>query len=228
MKNGLLLVVCFAVFLSGCGDRKEVEELKGENRSLRSSLRKVQDQVNRAQEIDRRLGFLTSRLRGIKARLVTNLGDIELKFYPERAPIHCFNFIARAESGFYDNTQFHRVIPRFMIQGGDPNSKDRDPYNDGQGDPICAIPHEFNDLSHRRGVLSMARAPEKSAGAGSQFFIVHADSPHLDREYTAFGEVTKGMDVVDRIATAATHTDDPRLANRPIESVVIQAIRVYR
>ena len=144
------------------------------------------------------------------------------------APVHVFNFVARAESGFYDNTQFHRVIPGFMIQGGDPNSRDDNKLNNGQGGPLTMIPHEFNSTRHERGILSMARVSDKTAGAGSQFFIMHADRFHLDNEYTAFGRVTSGMDVVDRIAEVEKHTDEPRLRDHPVNPVVIRTIEVYK
>ena len=235
MKNWFFIFLYLIVSLIGCGDGKEIErltllekQLKRESQSLRNSLREVQSQMIFAQKLTQRMNFLVSELQGIHARIETNLGDIELKFYQDHAPIHCFNFILRAESGFYENTLFHRVIPGFMIQGGDPNSKDLNPYNNGQGSPICSIPHEFNDMPHKRGVLSMARTSDKSIGAGSQFFILHKNSPQLDRGYTAFGEVLQGMSVVDKIATAETHKNDPRSINYPVKPVVIQKIKVYK
>lgn len=223
--------VLFGVFLliAGCGgsgmeDLKQAnEKLNNENRSLKSSLNKAQNQIKRSGETGKRMLFLANQIRGVKARIVTNMGDIELKFHPEKAPVHCLAFITRAESGFYDNTRFHRVIANFMIQGGDPNSKDDDPSNDGMGGPLVHIPHEFNDTKHVPGILSMARISDVSAGAGSQFFIMHGASPNLDNQYTAFGEVTEGMDVVDKIATAETAPGD-----RPVKSVVIKRIEVFR
>ena len=218
MNKYLLLALTFALSHPGCGDKEQMETLAQQNREIKEEIRALKQEVGK-------LGFLASRMVGIKARIETNLGDIGLKLFPEKAPIHCLAFLTRAESGFYDNTQFHRVIPGFMIQGGDPNSKDSDPANDGLGGPLVTIPHEFNDVRHMRGVLSMARVSDKSAGAGSQFFIVHANSSHLDGQYTAFGEVTRGMDVVDRIAAVETH---PRLKDHPLKPVVIRAIQVSR
>lgn len=211
--------------LSSCGNSEELERLQRTNSELRSQNRQLQQQVNNLKENEERLKFLTDRMQGISARIITNHGNIELEFLPDRAPIHCFNFITRAESGFYDGTKFHRVIPGFMIQGGDPNTKDDDRTRYGQGGPIVPIPHEFNRTNHEPGVLSMARTADKSAGAGSQFFIMHGRSPNLDNEYTAFGRVTDGMDVVNAIASVET---SPQYRDQPVEHVVIERIEVFR
>ena len=140
------------------------------------------------------------------AVITTKFGDIELKFFPDVAPGHVKNFIDLAQSGFYDGTTFHRVIPGFMIQGGDPNSKDSDKSKHGMGGPGYTIKAEFNSTPHKRGILSMARAGHPDS-AGSQFFICVADAFFLDNQYTAFGQVVKGMDVVDKIV------NEPRDAN---------------
>ena len=129
----------------------------------------------------------------------TNLGNIEIKLLPELAPEHVRNFVKLAQSKFYDGTLFHRVIPGFMIQGGDPNTKDTNLKSQwGMGGPGYNIKAEFNSRSHLRGIISMARSQDRDS-AGSQFFIVTSDSTFLDREYTVFGEVTDGMDVADKI-----------------------------
>ena len=129
----------------------------------------------------------------------TNLGNIEIKLLPELAPEHVRNFGKLAKSKFYDGTLFHRVIPGFMIQGGDPNTKDTNLKSQwGMGGPGYNIKAEFNSRSHLRGIISMARSQDPDS-AGSQFFIVTSDSTFLDREYTVFGEVTVGMDVADKI-----------------------------
>ncbi len=129
----------------------------------------------------------------------TNLGTIKFKLLPELAPEHVRNFVQLAQSGFYDGTLFHRVIPGFMIQGGDPNTKNPDLKSQwGMGGPGHNIKAEFNSRSHLRGIISMARSQDPDS-AGSQFFIVTSDSTFLDREYTVFGEVTDGMDVADKI-----------------------------
>lgn len=230
MKHfGMFAVLC--VLLAGC-NQGEIDTLKAENeklqnevQSLKTSIEKQELKVKRAEIIDQRLGFLVKQMQNVKARIVTNVGDIELKFHPENAPIHCFNFITRAESGFYNGTKFHRVIPGFMIQGGDPNSKDNDPSDDGGGGPLVNIPHEFNTTKHMPGILSMARVGDKSYGAGCQFFIMHGEAAFLDREYTAFGEVTKGQDIVDKIATTEIN---PNIKDRPAKDVVIRRIEVLR
>lgn len=133
-----------------------------------------------------------------KATIETKFGAIELKFFPDVAPNHVNNFIDLARKGFYDGTTFHRVIPGFMIQGGDPNSKNPDKSSHGMGGPGYQLKAEFSSRHHKRGTLSMARAANPDS-AGSQFFICVADAPFLDKQYTVFGEVTSGMDVVDKI-----------------------------
>lgn len=147
----------------------------------------------------------------VRAVIKTKFGDIEVKFLPEVAPRHVENFIKLAKEGFYNGTLFHRVIPGFMIQGGDPNTKDslkKDTY--GQGGPGYTIEAEFNDTPHKRGIVSMARAQEPDT-AGSQFFIVVEDSPYLDGKYTAFGKVTKGIGVADKIANVPRdERDNPK------------------
>ncbi len=142
-----------------------------------------------------------------KAVIETKFGNIELKFFPDVAPNHVNNFIELARKGFYDGTTFHRVIPGFMIQGGDPNSKNPDRSKHGQGDPGYKVKAEFNDKPHKRGTLSMARAGHPDS-AGSQFFICVADSPFLDKQYTVFGEVVSGMDLVDKIVNQPRDKSD--------------------
>lgn len=135
-----------------------------------------------------------------RAIIETKFGNIELKFFQDVAPNHVNNFITLAKKGFYDGTTFHRVIPGFMIQGGDPNSKNPDKSLHGTGGPGYTVKAEFNDKQHKKGILSMARAGHPDS-AGSQFFICAADAFFLDRQYTVFGEVVSGMDVVDKIVT---------------------------
>jgi peptidyl-prolyl cis-trans isomerase B (cyclophilin B) len=132
------------------------------------------------------------------AFIETPLGIIQLKFFPEVAPNHVKNFIDLAKKGFYDGTIFHRVIPGFMIQGGDPNSKSTDKSRHGMGGPGYTVKAEFNDKPHKRGTLSMARSQDPDS-AGSQFFICVADAAFLNKQYTAFGEVISGMNVADKI-----------------------------
>jgi peptidyl-prolyl cis-trans isomerase B (cyclophilin B) len=133
-----------------------------------------------------------------RAVIETKFGNIELRFFPDVSPNHVNSFIELAKKGFYDGSTFHRVIPGFMIQGGDPNSKDPDRSRHGMGGPGYTIKAEFNEKPHKRGTLSMARAADPNS-AGSQFFICVADAPFLDRQYTVFGEVVSGMEVADKI-----------------------------
>jgi peptidyl-prolyl cis-trans isomerase B (cyclophilin B) len=131
----------------------------------------------------------------------TKFGSIEIRFFPDVAPKHVENFVTLAKEGFYDGTLFHRVIPDFMIQGGDPNTKDKAQTNlYGMGGPGYTVKAEFNDKPHVRGAVSMARSQHPDS-AGSQFFIVVQDSTFLDRKYTVFGEVVNGMAVADKIVS---------------------------
>lgn len=151
-------------------------------------------------------------------------GTIRLELYPEIAPISVNNFISLVEKKFYDGLIFHRVIKGFMIQGGCPDGT-------GMGGPGYSIKGEFqqngaaNDLKHTRGVLSMARSMHPDS-AGSQFFIVHKDAPHLDGGYAAFGKVVEGMDVVDRIAETPTDRSDRPLEPQVMESVTVDTFGV--
>jgi len=143
----------------------------------------------------------------------TKFGSIRLKLFPETAPGHVDNFIKLAKSGFYDQTTFHRVIPGFMIQGGDPMSKEQDRSRHGTGGPGYTIKAEFSDRPHTRGTLSMARSANPDS-AGSQFFICVADARFLDGKYTVFGEVVEGMDVADKIVAEPRDPND-----NPLERV---------
>jgi peptidyl-prolyl cis-trans isomerase B (cyclophilin B) len=135
-----------------------------------------------------------------RAIIETKFGNIELRFFPDVAPQHVNNFIDLAKKGFFDGTTFHRVIPKFMIQGGDPNSKNPDRSKHGTGGPGYTIKAEFNEKPHKRGTLSMARAAHPDS-AGCQFFICVADSSFLDKKYTVFGEVVSGIEVADKIVS---------------------------
>ena len=137
----------------------------------------------------------------------TSHGTIEVEFFEDKASGHVKNFKDLANKEFYNGTTFHRVIPGFMIQGGDPNTKTDDRSSHGMGGPGYTIDAEFNDARHDRGVLSMARSQDPNS-AGSQFFIVVKDSHFLDGQYTAFGKVTSGMDVADKIVDVARDARD--------------------
>jgi len=145
-----------------------------------------------------------------RAIIATTFGEIEIEFLADKAPGHVKNFVDLAKKGFYDGTTFHRVIPGFMIQGGDPNTKDQKASRSshgtgGPGGP--GLKAEFNDTPHKRGIVSMARSQSPDS-AGSQFFIVVKDSGFLDRQYTAFGRVTRGIEVADQIVGAPRDARD--------------------
>lgn len=155
-----------------------------------------------------------------KATIETKFGKIVFKLLPEIAPETVRNFAKLAESGFYDGTLFHRVIPNFMIQGGDPNTKKPDKSRWGQGGPGYTVKAEFNSRSHLRGIVSMARATDPNS-AGSQFFIVTTDSTFLDRQYTVFGEVIEGMNVADAIVSQQRDRNDCPLQDVPMLKVTM-------
>jgi len=155
------------------------------------------------------------------AVLKTSEGEMVLEFYPDVAPGHVENFKKLAKKGFYDGTAFHRVIKGFMIQGGDPNTKDEAKKDSwGQGGPGHTIKAEFNQKPHVRGTLSMARTSDPNS-AGSQFFICHGAPSFLDGQYTVFGQLIKGDDVLEKIATGATEGPD-----RPVKRVTIESIKI--
>ena len=151
---------------------------------------------------------------------VEGYGEIVIRFLPDKAPGHVSNFARLAREGVYDGTIFHRVIPGFMIQGGDPLSKDDDPSNDGTGDAGYKIKAEFSDVPHKRGIVSMARGGHPDS-AGTQFFIVVKDSPFLDGQYSVFGEVIEGLEVADAIVKQPRDSRD-----RPLENVVMTRVTV--
>jgi peptidyl-prolyl cis-trans isomerase B (cyclophilin B) len=158
-----------------------------------------------------------------------DIGSIRIELLPEIAPQTVENFIKLAEEGFYEGISFHRVIPEFMIQAGDPGSRDPDPRLVGGGGPGYGIQDEFSDFPHTRGVVSMANKGSRNS-AGSQFFIVHQDSPRLDGQFSAFGRVVEGIEVVDAITEVEIDTYGrygPTDRPYPVP-VVIDAVRVER
>ena len=143
----------------------------------------------------------------VAAIIKTGFGNIKFSLLPDIAPETVRNFSQLVKSGFYNGTLFHRIIPGFMIQGGDPNTKNPDKSTWGQGGPGYNLKAEFNSRSHLRGIVSMARATDPDS-AGSQFFIVTSDSTFLDRQYTVFGEVVDGMEVADKIVNLPRDAND--------------------
>jgi cyclophilin family peptidyl-prolyl cis-trans isomerase len=155
------------------------------------------------------------------AELHTSAGEIDIRFYPDIAPNHVKNFIDLAEKGFYNGTKFHRVIPGFMIQGGDPNTVSGAPATWGTGGSGKNVGAEFSAVSHKRGIVSMARSSDPDS-ASSQFFVVTSDSTFLDKQYTVFGQVTKGMDVADKIVNAPKGAQDRPNSPTTIDKIVIR------
>lgn len=155
------------------------------------------------------------------AEIHTTAGDIHIRFFPDVAPNHVKNFIDLAQKGFYDNTKFHRVIPGFMIQGGDPNTISGDPRTWGTGgNGNNYVKAEFSRVPHKRGIVSMARAGHPDS-ASSQFFIMVADYPSLDGQYSVFGQVLKGMEVADKIVSGQRGPND-----RPVNPTAITGITI--
>jgi peptidyl-prolyl cis-trans isomerase B (cyclophilin B) len=160
------------------------------------------------------------------AVIKTSEGEMVVQFWTDAAPSTIENFKKLARSGFYDGTIFHRIVKGFMIQGGDPNSKDPAKENSyGQGDPGYKIKAEFNDHSHERGVISMARGPDPDS-AGSQFFICLAPVPRLDRQYTTFGKLIKGADVLEKIGDIPVTRSSAGEMSKPTKRVVIESIKI--
>jgi peptidyl-prolyl cis-trans isomerase B (cyclophilin B) len=147
------------------------------------------------------------------ATIDTSEGKIVAQLFPDKAPQTVNSFVFLAKEHFYDGVPFHRIIKGFMIQGGDPTGT-------GMGGPGYNLKAEFNDTKHVKGILSMARAQDPDS-AGSQFFIMHGTSPHLDNQYTAFGKVTEGMDVVEKIATTDVDGRD-----RPLKPITIKTVTI--
>jgi peptidyl-prolyl cis-trans isomerase B (cyclophilin B) len=160
------------------------------------------------------------------AVIKTSEGEMIAEFWPEVAPNTVENFKKLARSGFYDGTAFHRIVKGFMIQGGDPLTKD--PAKEsryGTGDPGYKIKAEFNDRSHERGVLSMARSSDPDS-AGSQFFICLANVSRLDHQYTTFGKIIKGDDVLGKIGDTEVTTSDSGERSKPTKRVTVESIKI--
>jgi len=207
-KIGLALIVLAMVALvaglAGCSSGgKTASEGDAEQSSAQSS----EDRAAKLAEKAAKEASAEAEKAGAKAEtsgkqpyavIETNKGKIVFQMFPHKAPNTVDNFIKLANQGFYDGIKWHRVEPGFVIQGGDPLSKDNDPQNDGLGDPGYKIKAEFNDVPHQKGTVAMARAQDPDS-AGSQFYICLEPQPRLDGQYTVFGQVVEGMDVVDSI-----------------------------
>lgn len=204
LKLKVILVVALGVLamsIAGCGNEKVKENVKEDNKPKQTE-----------EKIDEKdLPVVTIKVK--------DFGTMTGVLYPNKAPNTVNNFIELANSGFYNNLTFHRVIKDFMIQGGDPDGT-------GMGGPGYSIKGEFtsngfdNDIKHTEGILSMARSQSKDSG-GSQFFVMTADAPHLDGDYAAFGKITEGLDVLHNIESVKTDKND-----KPISEVKIESIKV--
>jgi peptidyl-prolyl cis-trans isomerase B (cyclophilin B) len=159
------------------------------------------------------------------ALLKTSYGEITIAFWPDVAPKTVENFKKLARAGFYDGTAFHRIIKGFMIQGGCPNTKAGASGMPGTGGPGWSVKAEFNAKSHVRGVISMARSSNPDS-AGSQFFLVHGDAKFLDRQYTAFGEIIAGEDVLEKLANVPTKSGGGGEKSTPIERVALESVKL--
>jgi peptidyl-prolyl cis-trans isomerase B (cyclophilin B) len=166
--------------------------------------------------------------RDVAVLQIKGMGEVRIELLADVAPVTAEHFRSLAEQGAYDGTTFHRVVPDFMIQGGDPNTRDRDPRNDGLGGSQPLVPDERPAVSHVRGIVSLANRGFPSSGA-MQFFILVADARHLDGLHAVFGRVTSGMDVIDRIAASDLDLYGRHgPPNRPTQDVVIERVRIER
>ena len=157
----------------------------------------------------------------------TSEGRVVFRFFPAVAPNHVTNFTYLADKGFYTGTKFHRVIPGFMIQGGDPNTKKDEPSSWGMGGPSWKVPAEFSDVPHTPGILSMARSQDPDS-AGSQFFVMHGKAPFLDHNSSVFGQVIEGMDVVEKIVHVPTHMGGDGAASAPDKAPTVDKVEVTK
>jgi peptidyl-prolyl cis-trans isomerase B (cyclophilin B) len=212
---GIALAVC--VLAAGCG----VESRK--DRQARAEAESAEAKTEWTHEE----GFEWPHSDGprpVAVLHVKDMGTIRIALYPELAPKSVESFEKLVADGFYDGTTFHRVIPDFMIQGGDPNSRDDDPRNDGQGGAAFRLPDEFSNAHHTRGTVSLANTGRPNS-SGSQFFIVQKNQPFLDGKYNVIGRVVDGMEVVDRVTAVDIDTVGRwGTPNRPMKDVVIDHI----
>ena len=230
----LILLSCLAsaVFIYGCGDKKtDTTDTKKDNTTQTQTQNQNQTTQNNTQKTDtmqnKKDTTKTSDTKESGSNTVvlkTNMGDIEIELFAGDAPQHVANFKKLAINGFYNGTTFHRVISGFMIQGGDPNSKDSDKSNDGVGGPGYTIPAEIK-AKHEKGSVAAARLGDqvnpKKESSGSQFYIVTGNASHLDGQYTVFGKVTKGMDVALKIDKVKVDAGD-----NPTDKVVIEKVTI--
>jgi cyclophilin family peptidyl-prolyl cis-trans isomerase len=211
MKKSFGLVVLFALLLGlallGCSSTQNAatesastsEQAKSESSTTQDTAQDVAPDQYSSSDAEASAQDAAASDKPVYAVIETNKGTIVFQMFPHKAPKTVNNFIKLANKGFYDGIKWHRVEPGFVIQGGDPLSKDDNPANDGLGGPGYEIKAEINDVPHTKGVVAMAHNAKSIDSAGSQFYITLADTPHLDGGYTVFGKVSEGMDVVESI-----------------------------
>ena len=198
----MIAIILIAVAVTGgCGNTKTTKEQGGTAMSAPESSATSGTQLGPDGKPLKTLADFPDAQDGanVEAVIRTDKGDIVVRFFPDVAPVTVASFIHLARSGFFDGLRFHRVVPGFVIQGGDPKSKDPNAADVGTGGPGYYLPAEFNNKPHLEGTLSMARSSDPNSG-GSQFFICLAPQPSLNNQYTVFGETVSGMDVVKNIA----------------------------
>jgi len=232
LKIMLLMAFTLSFFAFVCGDSKN--ETNNNQTNQNQTQTQTQQQNTQTQNTQKKTDSMTTKTDSTENKdkkdskesnivvMKTSMGDIEIELFEKDAPQHVANFKKLVKSGFYEGTSFHRVIPGFMIQGGDPNSKDSDRSNDGQGGPGYTIPAEIK-AKHEKGSLAGARLGDavnpKKESSGSQFYIVTGEASHLDGQYTVYGKVTKGLDIALKIEKVKRDAMD-----NPIDKVTIEKV----
>lgn len=214
MKKNIIIFALIILLISGCSVKQSEDKTdKQMDKNTQDEQDDSREEQNKSEEED-----LASQYNQVIIK--TNFGDITVEFYGDDSPLTVNNFLTLAQKGFYDNTKFHRMIKDFMIQGGDPNSKDDDWSNDGMGGPGYKFNDEFNEHKLVRGSLAMANSGSNTNG--SQFFIVTAEAtPWLDGKHTNFGFVINGMEVVDKIEAMNVNEND-----HPMDDIIIEEIEL--
>lgn len=220
-RSAAALLIGLLVAAFGCGVESRQERI-----ARAEALQEAESAAQEWVENSRFRWPADGRTREVAALRIAGRGEIRIALYPELAPKNVENFEKLAREGFYDGTTFHRVIPGFMIQGGDPNTRNEDPSDDGYGGPGYKVADEFSEALHLRGTVSMANMGSPDSG-GSQFFIVQKGSPNLDGNYTVIGKVISGMDVVDQvIRVERDYTGRWGPTDRPLEDIVIEQVEI--
>ncbi len=234
LKIMLLAAFTLSFFAFVCGDSKNETNNNQTTQNQNQTQTQTQQQNTQNQNTQKKTDSMTTKTDSTENKdkkdskesnivvMKTSMGDIEIELFEKEAPQHVANFKKLVKSGFYEGTTFHRVIPGFMIQGGDPNSKDSDRSNDGQGGPGYTIPAEIK-AKHEKGSLAGARLGDavnpKKESSGSQFYIVTGEASHLDGQYTVYGKVTKGLDIALKIEKVKRDAMD-----NPVDKVTIEKV----